>query len=338
MNKQQPLALPRPFPRSCRTNVKRSCKATISLGAPSVVRRLREILNPQLALLLCFLAVSTQAATVAYWKFDAANPTADSSGNANDLAFNGNITLTNEVPTNAPGSTTSAVFDGSSYAQTIGTLDLSPYNAITIEFFAKFSAGMGRQMFLDMNDPNVFVGAFYFDMNEASPTELKVSQKGTAGFQTDVAPYPADGAWHHYALTMDESGANPVIKIYVDGLQVDTGGQPGGIQPFINDLFTIGAFGNLAYTYQGLMDDMRVSFGILTPDKFLSGPATLQISVVGGSAVISWPANAGHFTLDQTDILGDAWTAVTNGPVLSGLAWQVTVPASAKARFFRLIH
>jgi hypothetical protein len=285
-----------------------------------------------------------RSATVADWKFDAANPTADSSGNGNTLTLNGNITFTSDVPTNAPGSTNSAVFDGASYAQTIGTLDLSPYNAITIEFFAKFSPGAPWAPFCDMNDPNLVKGAFYLDLSEGGP-QLKVSQgtTGGSGYQTDLAPEPSDGAWHHYALTMDESGANPIFKIYVDGYKVDTGGQAGGIQTFNNDFFTIGAWinGSTPYglvPYDGLMGEMRVSSGILTPEQFLSGPATLQINVASGYAVISWPGNAENFTLQQAGNLRGAWTTVTNSPVLSGLNWQVRVPTAPTGMFYRLIR
>ena len=289
------------------------------------------------------LTVLTNAA-IAYWKFDAANLAADSSGNGNDLAING-ITTSSDFPSNAPGSTNSAVFDGASYAQTVATLDLSPYTAITIEFFAKFSPGGPMQPFYDMNDPNLVKGAFYFDMNEGAP-QLKTSQTSTgpaAGWQYRVAPYPTDGAWHHYAVTMDESGASPVFNIYVDGFEVDNGGPMANIVPFNNDFFTIGAWinGSTPYgivDYQGLMDEMRVSFGILTSEQFLTGPAVLQISAASGYAVISWPGNAGKFTLQQAANLSGGWTSVTNSPVSSGLNWQVTVPTSSTAKFYRLVR
>ena len=285
------------------------------------------------------LTVTTNA-TIAYWKFDAANPTFDSSGNGNALAFSGNITFTNDVAANAPGSTNSAVFDGASYAQTVGTLNLTPYDALTIELFAKFSSGSPLQMFYAMNNVNNVQGAFYLDTGEAGSTELKASQRTTgANFETDQAPEPTDKAWHHYALTMDESGASPVFKIYVDGIAVDSGGQAGGIQPFINDYFTVGGFPPAYnYEYNGLMNELRVSTGVLTPAQFLTGPATLQVSVSNGNAVIRWPANAGNYTLQQTGRLGAAWANVTASPVLSGLAWQVTVPTTATAMFYRLIR
>jgi hypothetical protein len=285
------------------------------------------------------LTVVTNAA-IAYWKFDSANPTADSSGNGNTLALNGNIAFSSDVPANAPGSANSAAFDGASYAQTVGTLDLTPYDQITIEFFAKYSSGSPLQMFYAVNNVNNVQGAFYLDTGEAGPNRLKVSQRiAGSGFVTESAPEPTDGTWHHYALTMDESGASSIFKIYVDGNEVDRNWVLGPIQPFINDYFTIGGFPpTYDFEYNGLMDELRVSTGILTPDQFLTGPAILQISVGKGNAVISWPQNAGTFTLQHAGSLRGAWTTVTNSPVILGLNWQVTVPTAPTGMFYRLIR
>ena len=126
--------------------------------------------------ILCFADPALRAATVADWKVDAANPAIDSSGNGNTLTLNGNITFSSDVPTNAPGSTNSAVFDGVSYAQTVGTLNLTPYNQLTIECFAKYAPNNGLQMFYAQNNVNNLNGAFYFDVNEAVG-QLKVAQR-----------------------------------------------------------------------------------------------------------------------------------------------------------------
>src|SRR5665213_1679220 len=153
--------------------------------------------------IVCLTSLSLPAATVADWKFNAADPTADSSGNGNTLALNGNITFTSDVATNASDSTNSAVFDGASYAQTVATLNLAPYNQLTIECFAKYTPNNGLQMFYSQNNPNSVIGAFYFDANEPAG-KLRVSEKATNGaFKTDLAPETSNGAWHDYALTLD---------------------------------------------------------------------------------------------------------------------------------------
>lgn len=277
-------------------------------------------------------------ATVALWTFDAANPTADSSGNGNTLGFNGDaVTFSSDVATNAKGTTNSLVLDGNSYAQTVGTMDLTAYSALTIEFFAKYTHTSGLQMFFAQNNPNYTIGGYYLDMGEASATALKTAQRTPLGFETDVAPGPTDGAWHHFALTMDESGTSPVFKIYVDGIKVDAGSSADGIQTFINDYFTIGAYPpTYVFGYVGMLGEMRISSVILAPAQFLQGPAVLQINVINGQALISWPQNAGNFTLQQSSSLQGGWTAVANSPVISGLNFQVTVPAAPGAMFYRL--
>jgi hypothetical protein len=285
------------------------------------------------------LTVLTNAA-LAFWKFDAADPTADSSGNGNVLAFNGNITVSGDAPATATGSSNSVVFDGGSYAQTVNTMDFTPFNQLTIEFFAKYSSGSPLQMFYAVNNVNNAQGAFYLDTGEAGPTSLKISQRtsGTS-FETYQAPEPTDGTWHHYAVTMDESGLNPVFTIYVDGVAVGSAGQAGGIQSFITDYFTIGGFPpGYNFLYQGMMDEMRISTGILNTGQFLSGPARLRISASPGQVVISWPQNAGPFTLQQAGTLSGAWTPVTTTPAAVGNNWQVTAPTTAATKFYRLVR
>jgi hypothetical protein len=285
------------------------------------------------------LTVATNA-IVADWQFNEANPTADSSGNGNTLAFAGDPPgFSGDVAANAPGATNSVIFDGSAYAQTAAPLNLSFYSAITIEFFAKYAPGNGLQMFFSQDNPNNVDGAFYLDVGEAGPTALKTAFRGAAGFGTDASPGPIDGNWHHFALTMDESGTNSIARIYVDGVEADTGGSAIGIQSFINDYFTIGAYPpSYILGYNGEMGEMRVSFGALTPPQFLVGPALLNIGVGNGNAVLDWPRNAGNFTLQKTGNLLGPWTAVTNSPATNGLYWQVTVPANSTSTYYRLIH
>jgi hypothetical protein len=223
--------------------------------------------------------VGLHAATIADWQFNAANPTADSSGNGNTLVFSGDITFSSDVASNAPEATNSAVFDGNPYAQTVATLNLTSYNQLTVEFFAKYMPANGLQMFCAQGNPNTVVGAFYFDMGEASATDLKVSQSTSLGFETDVSPGPTDGGWHHFALTLDATGSGPAFKIYVDGIEVDTG-TAAGYQTFINDYFTIGAYPpSYDFNYVGNMGEMRISSGILTPSQFLIGAPPPQIFI-----------------------------------------------------------
>jgi hypothetical protein len=67
-------------------------------------------------------------------------------------------------------------------------------------------------------------------------------------------------------------------------------------------------------------------------------PPALKMSISGNSAVLSWPASATGFTLQQNpDLSKSNWTDVGAGTLING-ANQLTVSPLAGARFFRLIH
>ncbi len=65
----------------------------------------------------------------------------------------------------------------------------------------------------------------------------------------------------------------------------------------------------------------------------------LTVSTLGGSLVISWPANAGNYVLESTTDLRPpaVWTPVTDAvPALAGGQMTVVVPIGPGNRFFRL--
>lgn len=87
---------------------------------------------------LCGPAPLALADTLAYWRFEPANFTFDSSGNGHSLT-NVGVTDSSDVFPIAPGSA-SAYFDGSHTAfSTANNLDLSAYGQLTIEWFMKSS-------------------------------------------------------------------------------------------------------------------------------------------------------------------------------------------------------
>lgn len=67
-------------------------------------------------------------AVIAYWPFEASNGLADASGNGNALTGDG-----------VAFSDGTAFFGGAQTCKTANTLDLSPYSAITVEYFIKSS-------------------------------------------------------------------------------------------------------------------------------------------------------------------------------------------------------
>ena len=64
----------------------------------------------------------------------------------------------------------------------------------------------------------------------------------------------------------------------------------------------------------------------------------LAISAATPNVIITWPATAAGFQLQQSTQIGTgaAWTAITNAPVQTGDQNQVTVPIATGTRFYRL--
>ena len=98
---------------------------------------------------------------------------------------------------------------------------------------------------------------------------------------------------------------------------------------------------------QGSVDELRIYNGVLEPDDValtqmlgpnaLPGPK-LSAAASGHNVVLSWPTNAVGYNLTSRGIVSGtgAWSAVTTTPVVSGANYQVTLPATNSALFFKL--
>ncbi|MCO5052837.1 MAG: hypothetical protein M9920_11090 [Verrucomicrobiae bacterium] len=230
-------------------------------------RAYRERLSQTLAALLCLVAWGVQGANLAYWQFESGDPGADTSGNNHILNLTG-VTTTADVAANAPGGS-SAVFNGSAFAQTAATLDLSSVRTLTLEFFAK-STQTDLGMICE-HGPDILgvSGAFYCDFNEGG-ANFRLTHFSTGfNYASGAAPV-RDGNWHHYAATVDNRGEMVVFNLYVDGNHLATVTQAQGVSaPGINDLFNIGARNGSLFFYSGGLDEMRLSDRILDPAAFL---------------------------------------------------------------------
>jgi hypothetical protein len=96
------------------------------------------------------------------------------------------------------------------------------------------------------------------------------------------------------------------------------------------------------------VDEFRIYDGRLTPQEiaanFASGPDALALPVrliasnsVAG-VILSWPAYAAGFSLEQNVALDgqNVWSSVPGTPALDGNAYYVTLPVDAASRYFRL--
>lgn len=74
--------------------------------------------------------------------------------------------------------------------------------------------------------------------------------------------------------------------------------------------------------------------------KFRLADPVLSVATVGGVFVITWPATAPDYILQETTDLAQpqVWTTVTQTPVLSGVQYSVSFPATNAATLFRLLR
>ncbi len=98
------------------------------------------------------------------------------------------------------------------------------------------------------------------------------------------------------------------------------------------------------------IDEFRIYNGVLYADEIaatkvlgadqpLSTAApTLSVSPSGSNLVIKWPLASAGFTLQsRPSLTAGAWAPVQLIPQIVGSNWQVTVPVTGSAQFFRLV-
>ena len=100
---------------------------------------------------------------------------------------------------------------------------------------------------------------------------------------------------------------------------------------------------------QGTIDEFRIYDGALQADEIAAtqalGPNQLLStaspvisgSAAGGNLTLAWPLAAAGFILESsTNLAANAWVSVPISPQIVAGQWQVTVPQSGNAQFFRL--
>jgi alpha-L-arabinofuranosidase len=100
---------------------------------------------------------------------------------------------------------------------------------------------------------------------------------------------------------------------------------------------------------QGTIDEFRIYNGALTaneiaatqvlgPNQLLSAASpAISASAAGGSLTLSWPvASADYTVLTTTNLAAGNWMAAVVTPQIVGGQWQVILPITGNARFYRL--
>jgi hypothetical protein len=220
-----------------------------------------------MAFLLCGGSL-VEAAVVAWWRFEPGNLGADSSGNGHTLTVNG---VTSGTPAPVNGGSGSAFFNGShTTLSTAATLDLTGNEALTVEWFA-YTNNTGTVIFWEHSaNYNVNEGQI-IAYGHAPPNKWEAAQSAPGVRHREQADLGPNGMWVHYAVTFDLSkvGAER-IQMYVNGVPVgfvvDTGNMD---MAFVDDFFFIGSRNNTEFKMDGMIDELRISDTLLTPQQFL---------------------------------------------------------------------
>ncbi len=151
------------------------------------------------------------------------------------------------------------------------------------------------------------------------------------------------------AVTYDPIAGS--AKFYVNGSLVNSSTHP--LNPLsrfadYNDWLGRSQWSRDPY-FSGQYDEIRIWEGVLSaqdiaahysagPDEVFVASPTLKIAHAGANLVLSWPISAGSgFQLQSTSNLRlPSWTVVTNSVGVSNLFYQVSLPMSGAAGFYRL--
>ncbi|MCC7373810.1 MAG: LamG domain-containing protein [Verrucomicrobiales bacterium] len=136
----------------------------------------------------------------------------------------------------------------------------------TLQAWVKFDGNpAGRMVFFYTGGPG---GAVSFSVNNDRTvfvTTLAVADVRSA------AAIPDDGAWHHIAV-VHENGKE--LRFYVDGVLGDTVEYTGGMHfARTQKFFSIGGEWNGALRYTGMVDRLKITSGMLTPEELDSKAA-----------------------------------------------------------------
>jgi hypothetical protein len=136
---------------------------------------------------------------------------------------------------------------------------------------------------------------------------------------------------------------NGVLASQLNGITISMAGVWGTLNKVGADLWPDpGMQGSVSEfrIYNGVMSPNDVAAAqVLGPTQALAGSVSLSVvKVSGGNLLISWPVAGGSYALQSnTSLTSGTWTTIsTPAAQIVGSQWQVTVPSTGGAKFYRL--
>ena len=177
-------------------------------------------------------------------------------------------------------------------------------------------------------------------------TGISDSDNANVHYQSVGTPPPLDGQTNiHIVAVFNPLGS--YVAQYTNGVLMGVNTATISMAGVIAVLNKVGADNWPDPGLQGSVDELRIYNGVLEPDDValtqmlgpnaLPGPK-LSAASSGHNVVLSWPTNAVGYNLTSRGTVSGtgAWSAVTTTPVVSGANYQVTLPATNSALFFKL--
>jgi len=226
---------------------------------------------------------------------------------------------------------------------------LTGYNAVTIDAWA------------NLNSPNNW--ARLWEFNDGSSGNTQNELYFAPGWNPDPPTgnyYSAGFPWGNNVYTPGALGNESVhitceygdgwLQVYTNAVMMASIG--GAVAPASSAGTNYSSIGYSPYGDPGIagsVDEFRVYQGrlspeeiqasdILGPNQLLSTIARLTAARFQANNVLSWPVADAGFAVQTATNLTSGWTTLTNAPALSGTNWQITLPAGAGTRFYRLLR
>ena len=144
----------------------------------------------------------------------------------------------------------------------------------TVQFFVKSSAAVAGAGLVRVNrDSKDALGAPSWAVSFADAAgnlALAVDTDALTGQAHTFAAPVADGAWHHVAITFAKTGADTQATLYRDYVAVETHTFTGGLLTRFRDTNLMLGAGDVANAgFDGWIDELRVTPGVLPPERFL---------------------------------------------------------------------
>ncbi len=266
-----------------------------------------------LVLALIADVVQLRGDTIAYWRFEegAANQTAtgagtilDSSGNnLNGTPINGPVYSANVAASPVPqtGASNNLSLDFSSAASQRVFIPDDPRfqltHSLTLEAYIdpRVSSSSFSQIIF-RGDDRLALDPYYLATFDQSGTPVLIFNINDAvgGSATVTAPLPAYNTWYHVAGTLND--ATGAMDLYINGQLVNsvvTGVRPfGPLDPTELPGLGIGDVQspNFGESFNGLIDEVRMSDQALTPSQFLDAvpepSSAISLTCLGAAALL----------------------------------------------------